>query len=226
MQCASQSNRAGCMNRLHCETGYFAWVPMLSSTHLHLLLLQKIILSTNRLPPRRKSSCWASGHQIQKRTGKPHISQNFFRSWNLFHNENRVTSCFTTTSELARLCSDQMFISDHFHSGFVKHLAADSSQFLGQTSKVNCESFSIIVSACALFGCALNTEAKTMFFLNQWCSPWLLEFGIYWRLSMDMSVLVTLVAAVHYFYMHSCRLTPSWSDHLGGSKGLVNYIHA
>ena len=103
----------------------------------------------------------------QKRTGKPHISQNFFRSWNLFHNENRVTSCFTTTSELARLCSDQMFISDHFHSGFVKHLAADSSQFLGQTSKVNCESFSIIVSACALFGCALNTEAKTMFFLNQ-----------------------------------------------------------
>lgn len=57
------------------------------------------------------------------------------------------------------------FHFDHFHSGFVKHLAADSSQSLGQTSQENCKSFSIIVSACALFGCALNTEARTMFFL-------------------------------------------------------------
>ena len=101
----------------------------------------------------------------QKRIGKPHISRIFFRSWNFFQNGDRVKSFFSHYFKPRHILHRTDFHFDHFHSGFVKHLAADSSQFLGQTSQENCKSFSIIVSACALFGCALNTEAKTMFFL-------------------------------------------------------------
>ena len=91
-----------------------------------------------------------------------HTSVGFFSGHGIsFKMEIGSKAFFPTTSILHR--TDFHF--DHFHSGFVKHLAADSSQFLGQTSQENCKSFSIIVSACALFGCALNTEAKTMFFL-------------------------------------------------------------